>query len=84
MTQNAREFLAFAAFACGWSALCSLLIGLAHPIAVFGVWIIGFVWGVGYIISGKRTADYFVLIWLGPPAIAAALVYLASVLIEMA
>lgn len=83
MTQNAREFLAFLAFAFGWSILCGQLIGLAHPAAVFGVWLLGFVWGVGYIVSGKRTADYFVIVWLAPPTVVAALVYLASVLIEM-
>lgn len=84
MTQNARQFLSFIGFAVGWSLVCRLFIGVVHPVAIFGIWLFGFVWAVGYIISGRRTADYLVLVWLAPPAIFAVLVYLASVLIEMA
>lgn len=86
MTENTREFLIFIAFAIVWTGAAGLFLKAEaiHPVAIFAIWIIGFVWGVGYIVSGKRDADYFVLIWLGPPAIVAAIVYAASFLIGMA
>lgn len=39
-----------------------------HPVATAAVWLIGFVWGTGYIISGKSGADRLSLVWLGTMA----------------
>lgn len=64
MSGSTEQFLAFITFAAGWSFICGLLLGTAHPIAVFIVWIVGFVWGVGYIAAGKAAADLLTKRWL--------------------
>ena len=65
MSSNTRQFLAFVVFLVVWSLLANLALGARiHPIAVFAVWIIGFVWGVAFIADGKRTADYLTKRWL--------------------
>jgi hypothetical protein len=48
-----NQTAAFISFAAGWSVVCSLLLGSVHPIALFAVWLVGFVWGVGYISAGN-------------------------------
>lgn len=60
-----NQIVAFISFASVWSFACSLLLNSSiHPVAVFIVWIIGFVWGVGYIIAGKIDADLLLKRWL--------------------
>ncbi|RWL14892.1 MAG: hypothetical protein EOR57_31595 [Mesorhizobium sp.] len=66
VSENTRQFVYFIAFAVLWSALAGLLMKTAlDPLAIFMVWIVGFVWGVGYIASGKRSADILLKTWLG-------------------
>ena len=38
--------------------------GQVHPIALFAIWLIGFVWMAGYIGSGVRVADHLTRVWL--------------------
>jgi hypothetical protein len=59
-----NQFVAFGTFAIGWSIAASLLIGSVNPIALFAVWLIGFLWGVGYIAAGIREADLLLKRWL--------------------
>jgi hypothetical protein len=59
-----NQTAAFISFAAGWSLLCSLFLGAVHPIALFAVWLVGFVWGAGYISAGKRLADLLTKRWL--------------------
>lgn len=59
-----NQLLAFLIFAAGWSFACSLFLGAVHPLAVFAIWLIGFVWGVGYIAAGKASADLLTKRWL--------------------
>ncbi|MBZ9807704.1 hypothetical protein [Mesorhizobium sp. ESP-6-2] len=59
-----NQFVAFITFAAGWSLACRLLIGSVNPIALFAVWLVGFVWGVGYIAGGLREADLLLKRWL--------------------
>lgn len=49
-----------------WSLIGAAVLktGLVHPVALFAVWLIGFVWMAGYIGSGVRTADYLTRAWL--------------------
>lgn len=66
-----NEFAAFIIFALTWTAAAGLLLSTkaVNLYAIFAVWIVGFVWGVGYIASGKRDADHLVKIWLGMLAV---------------
>lgn len=61
------DFLAFIIFALTWTGAAGLLLSTkaVNLYAIFAVWIVGFVWGVGYIASGKRDADHLVKVWLG-------------------
>lgn len=60
-----NQTVAFISFVAGWSFACGLLLDTSiHPIAVFIVWVVGFVWGVGYIIAGKADADLLLKRWL--------------------
>ena len=59
-----NQAVAFISFVAGWSFVCSLCLGAIHPVAVFLVWLIGFVWGVGYIAAGKPQADLLTKRWL--------------------
>lgn len=61
-----REFLTFIVFVLAWTAAAGLLLDadLVHPLAIFAVWIVGFVWGVSYIASGKSDADLLTKRWL--------------------
>jgi hypothetical protein len=60
-----NQTAAFISFAAGWSLLCGLLLSSPiHPIAIFAVWLVGFVWGVGYISAGKTLADLLTKRWL--------------------
>ncbi|TGV15835.1 hypothetical protein EN816_00865 [Mesorhizobium sp. M8A.F.Ca.ET.173.01.1.1] len=59
-----NQFVAFGSFAIGWSLAASLLIGSVNPIALFAVWLVGFLWGAGYIAAGIREADLLLRRWL--------------------
>lgn len=60
-----KQFPAFIAFIIGWSLLANLAGRMhIHPIAVFAVWLIGFVWGCAYIMAGKYAADHLTKRWL--------------------
>ncbi|MBZ9873070.1 hypothetical protein LB542_19675 [Mesorhizobium sp. BR1-1-9] len=59
-----NQFLAFISFAAGWSIAAGLLIGAVNPIALFAVWLVGFLWGSGYIAGGLREADLLLKRWL--------------------
>lgn len=58
-----------------WGTLAALILHLriVHPIAVFIVWIVGFVWITGYIASGPRDADQLLKSWLGTLLVISAL-----------
>lgn len=59
------DFLKFIAFAMLWSAGAGLMLGTGvQPVAIFVVWLIGFVWGAAYIADGNRSADYLTKRWL--------------------
>lgn len=36
-----------------------------HPLAIFAVWVVGFLWGVGYIIDGQRGGDALTIYTVG-------------------
>jgi hypothetical protein len=59
-----NQTVAFISFAAGWSVVCSLFLGSVHPIALFAVWLVGFVWGAGYISAGTHLADLLTKRWL--------------------
>jgi hypothetical protein len=60
-----KDFLQFITFAALWSAGAGLLLETGiHPLAIFAVWLIGFVWGAAYIADGKRSADHLTKRWL--------------------
>jgi hypothetical protein len=81
MSANTLEFLTFIAFVVLWSAGGGLMIKTGiYPIAISVVWFLGFVWGVGVIVSGVQVADRFVLIWLVPYAVLGGLTLLASLI----
>ncbi|KRB22670.1 hypothetical protein [Mesorhizobium sp. Root172] len=64
MSSNNRQLLAFVTFISAWSLMAGGALGLKiHPIAVFAVWLAGFVWGAGYIASGKSDADLLLKRW---------------------
>lgn len=62
-----KQFLQFLVVSAAWAGAAGLFLGLGlvHPVAVFIVWIVGFVWMTGHIVSGSRDADYMVKVWLG-------------------
>lgn len=65
MSANTRQLLAFVVFICVWSLLGSAALGMpVHPVAVFIPWLVGFVWGVGYVASGPLDADLLLKRWL--------------------
>lgn len=64
MTYHAREFLTFILFTVFWAAFANLFLLVAHPVAAFAVWAIGYVWGTAYIINGKIEADLLTKRWL--------------------
>lgn len=59
-----NQFIAFGTFTIGWSIAACLLIGSVNPIALFAVWLLGFIWGTGYIAAGIREADLLLKRWL--------------------
>lgn len=67
MRETTKEFLTFIIFMLVWTGAAGLLLEakFVSPIAIFVVWIVGFVWGVGYIASGKTDADRLTKVWLG-------------------
>ncbi|MER9176666.1 hypothetical protein NKH72_24195 [Mesorhizobium sp. M0955] len=65
MSANTRQLVFFVSFAAVWSLAAGMMLdGRVHPLAVFFVWIVGFVWGVGYIAAGKMDADLLLKRWL--------------------
>ena len=65
MSSNTWQLLAFVFFFSVWSLLAYVAVGLKiQPLAVFAVWLIGFVWGVGYIAAGKIDADLLLKRWV--------------------
>lgn len=65
MSRNARQFIAFVGFIVGWSLLANLAVMLkVNPIAIFAVWIVGFVYGVGLILDGSLSAALLLKRWL--------------------
>ncbi|TGQ11234.1 hypothetical protein EN858_15035 [Mesorhizobium sp. M4B.F.Ca.ET.215.01.1.1] len=59
-----NQFVAFISFAVAWSLAASLLIGSVNPAVLFAVWLLGFLWGTGYIAAGLREADLLLKRWL--------------------
>lgn len=59
-----NQFAAFVSFAVAWSLAASLLIGRVNSVALFAVWLVGFLWGAGYIAAGIREADLLLKRWL--------------------
>jgi len=54
-------FAKFLTFTLLWTAAAGLLMRTPiHPLAIFFVWIFGFLWGTGYIIGGKADGDALV------------------------
>jgi hypothetical protein len=53
-----------------------------QPIAVAIVWLIGFVWGTGYIITGRSGADRLATVWIGTMAATAAAAFLISLAVS--
>lgn len=81
MTDNTRDFLKFISFAGVWSLGARLVLEAGvHPLIIFGVWAVGFVWGVTAIISGVSLANYFVAVWLAPFVAVAALALLSTLI----
>ena len=83
MSDNTRQLLALVLFICAWSSLTGLAIGLhVHVVAMFAVWLVGFVCGVGYIAAGKADADRVLKRWfkmmVGIAALGGALALLLS------
>lgn len=61
-----KDWLAFVLFTICWALIGRALLFLPiHPVAIAIVWLIGFVWGAGYIASGKADADRLLNVWLG-------------------
>lgn len=59
-----KDFLSFIAFVLLWSAGAGLMLRTGvHPLAIFAVWTVGFIWGVAYILAGKRSADLLLKRW---------------------
>lgn len=59
-------FVRFLAFSLGWSALAGAMLKTpVHPLAIFAVWAVGFLWGTGYIIDGQKGGDALVLYTVG-------------------
>jgi hypothetical protein len=59
-----NQFLAFVSFTVAWSIAAVIFLGVINPIAVFAVWLLGFMWGTGYIAAGIREADLLLKRWL--------------------
>lgn len=61
-----KQFLAFLIATVLWAGTAGLFLSanLVHPVAVFIVWIVGFVWMTGYIAAGRTSADLLTKRWL--------------------
>lgn len=62
MSNTKKQFLLFIAATLAWAGICRLILeaGIANPIAIAIVWLIGFVWMTGYIVAGRNSADHLV------------------------
>lgn len=59
------QFAAFILFNVGWGLAGWLALSLnVHPIAIGTVWLVGYLWGVGYIVDGHKAADLLLKRWL--------------------
>lgn len=59
-------FARFLAFVLIWTALAgAMLRAPIHPLAIFAVWSVGFLWGTGYIIDGKGGGDALTVYTVG-------------------
>lgn len=59
-------FVRFLAFSLGWSALAGAMLKTpVHPLAIFAVWAVGFLWGTGYIIDGQKGGDALTIYTVG-------------------
>lgn len=66
-------FARFLVFALVWSALAGAALSLpVHPLAIFAVWAVGFLWGTGYIIDGPKGGDALTIYTVGQWAALAA------------
>lgn len=83
MGRPLKEWFSFLAAIAVWALIGRgvLETGLVHPIALAVVWLIGFVWIVGYIAAGPRDADRLLIVWLGSLAgtVAVALLVVAAI-----
>lgn len=59
-----KQFAEFISFVVAWSLAASLLISSVNSVALFTVWLVGFLWGTGYIAAGIREADLLLKRWL--------------------
>lgn len=74
-----NQAVAFVSFIAVWSFGCSLLHHASiHPVAIFAVWVVGFLWGVGYIAAGKAAADLLLKRWLQMMACAIVIGFVGS------
>lgn len=59
-------FARFLAFVLIWTFLAGMMLRTPiHPLAIFAVWVVGFLWGVGYIIDGQRGGDALTIYTVG-------------------
>lgn len=59
-------FVRFMVFTLAWSALAGAALSLpVHPLAIFAVWAVGFLWGTGYIIDGQKGGDALAIYTVG-------------------
>lgn len=77
------DFATFLLFCLVWSLLGQAALALdIHPAAVAIVWLIGFVWGTGYIISGRSGADRLATVWLGTMVVTAVTAFLIGLAVS--
>lgn len=72
--------LQFLAAAVVWALVGRAILetGLVHPVALFAVWLIGFVWIAGHMSAGTRAADHLVKTWLGTMAALTVIAFVAT------
>jgi hypothetical protein len=59
-------FTRFLVFVLIWTFLAGAMLRTPiHPLAIFAVWSVGFLWGTGYIIDGKGGGDALTIYTVG-------------------
>lgn len=59
-------FARFMVFTLAWSAFAGAVLKTpVHPLAIFIVWAVGFLWGTGYIIDGQKGGDALTVYTVG-------------------